>query len=72
MTDATFTSTRSQTGGLAAFGNRILETFAAAMERDGRMKKVARLQAMSDAELAARGLRREDILRHVFHAFYYV
>ncbi|WP_146586497.1 DUF1127 domain-containing protein [Puniceibacterium confluentis] len=41
-------------------------------ESNGRMKAVERLNAMSDAELAARGLQREDIVRHVFRDMFYV
>ncbi len=35
-------------------------------ENSDRMKKVAKLNAMSDEELAKRGLSREDVVRHVF------
>ncbi|SNR34700.1 hypothetical protein [Puniceibacterium sediminis] len=41
-------------------------------ESNGRMKAVERLNAMSDAELAARGLKREEIVRHVFRDMFYV
>lgn len=36
------------------------------MENNSRLKRVERLSQMSDAELAKRGLKREDIVRHVF------
>ncbi|GAA6164157.1 hypothetical protein NBRC116590_18610 [Pelagimonas sp. KU-00592-HH] len=41
-------------------------------EANSRAEKANRLQQMSDAELAARGIKREDIVRHVFKDIYYV
>ena len=35
-------------------------------EANSRVRRVEQLQALSDEALAARGLRREDIVRHVF------
>ncbi|MGY3438870.1 MULTISPECIES: DUF1127 domain-containing protein [unclassified Marinovum] len=35
-------------------------------ENDHRIKKVDFLNGLSDAELTKRGIRREDIVRHVF------
>ncbi|WP_121630220.1 DUF1127 domain-containing protein [Tropicibacter alexandrii] len=35
-------------------------------ESNSRVKRVEALQALSDAELAARGLKRDDIVKHVF------
>ncbi|SIN94858.1 DUF1127 domain-containing protein [Vannielia litorea] len=55
----------------AAF-DRVLTVLVAAAEANPRMKAVNRLSAMSDEELAARGLKREDIVRHVFRDIYYV
>ncbi|MGY9045646.1 hypothetical protein P775_21525 [Puniceibacterium antarcticum] len=39
-------------------------------ENQPRMRGVRALQAMSDAQLAERGLKREDIVRHVFRGIY--
>ena len=39
---------------------------ASIAESNGRVREVERLNAMSDAELARRGLKREEIVRHVF------
>ncbi|ROT99122.1 DUF1127 domain-containing protein [Histidinibacterium lentulum] len=36
------------------------------MNRLARTDQIERLQALSDADLARKGLRREDIVRHVF------
>lgn len=36
------------------------------MNRLARTDQIERLQALSDAELSRKGLRREDIVRHVF------
>ena len=35
-------------------------------EANGRVHRVEALQRLSDAELARRGIKREDIVRHVF------
>lgn len=40
--------------------------FEAYAERRGRFDEIARLQAMSDEELAARGIQRDMIVHHVF------
>ena len=55
----------------AGFG-RVLAALVAMAEANPRMKAVNRLAAMSDEELAARGLKREDIVRHVFNDIYYI
>lgn len=39
---------------------------ARSMERQSRLGEVRRLEALSDAELAAQGIRREAIVQHVF------
>lgn len=49
--------------------NGFLNTMSAAMEAHPRMRRVQALQAMSDEKLAERGLKREDIVRHVFRDF---
>lgn len=41
-------------------------------ESNSRMRAVEQLNRMSDAQLAARGLKREDIVQHVFRDTYYV
>ncbi len=41
-------------------------------ERSTRMRQIGRLAAMSDAELAAMGLRRQDIARHVYRDIFFV
>lgn len=46
----------------AAIGNAMVAMSTA----NSRVHQVERLQAMSDEELSLRGLRREDIARHVF------
>lgn len=40
-------------------------------EANPRIKAVQALNAMSDEQLAARGLKREDIVRHIFKDVYY-
>ncbi|MSU90178.1 DUF1127 domain-containing protein [Rhodobacteraceae bacterium 2CG4] len=46
--------------------NGIFVTLVEIGAASGRMQELERLQAMSDEELAELGLRREDIVRHVF------
>jgi len=46
--------------------NAIGTFFVALAESSSRMQLVNQLNAMSDAQLAEKGLTREDIVRHVF------
>ena len=39
---------------------------------DGRLQEVHRLQALTDAQLAEKGLSRDEIVRHVFRDLYYI
>lgn len=41
-------------------------------EANPRLKRIDALQRMSDEQLAERGIRREDIVRHVFHDVFYI
>ncbi|PZX16286.1 hypothetical protein LX81_02138 [Palleronia aestuarii] len=50
---------------------RFSETMVLIMESQARTKQVERLNAKSDAELAKLGLRRQDIVRHVFRDVMY-
>ncbi|AHD03355.1 DUF1127 domain-containing protein [Leisingera methylohalidivorans] len=52
----------------AAVGNALV----AIAEADSRMRAARQLNAMSDEELAERGLRREDIVRHIFSDRFYI
>lgn len=52
--------------------NRIIDSMVSIPEANMRMREVERLQAMTDEQLAKRGLRREDIARHVFRDLFYV
>lgn len=51
-----------------ALGNFIV----AVGEANPRLRRVEALQRLSDEQLAAKGLRREDIVRHVFGDVYYL
>lgn len=57
---------------IAGVFNRILDALISVSETNHRVREVERLQAMSDDQLAKRGLRREDIARHVFRDLFYV
>ncbi len=48
-----------------SLGDRIIQIMADWAERTPRMRKLRALSALSDEELAARGLRRQDIPRVV-------
>ncbi|MDE4133159.1 hypothetical protein PXK00_08550 [Phaeobacter sp. QD34_3] len=41
-------------------------------EANDRSRKVRTLMALSDAELAERGLKRDEIVQHVFSDVYYI
>lgn len=77
MTD--MTSSSPLAGGLHAFRATIRNFFdgigrgfSASLEASSRMAELERLNAMSDAELAEIGIRREDIARVVFRDVLYV
>ena len=53
-------------GLLATLAAQTGAALARSMERQSRLDEVRRLEALSDAELAARGIRREAIVPHVF------
>lgn len=57
-------------------GARILAAMARGIEAQGRIASrraaIEALEAKSDAELAAMGLRRADIPRHVFRDLFYI
>lgn len=56
----------------AAPFNAIGRFFVAVMENNSRIKRVDALNALSDEQLAERGLRREDIVRHVFGDYMHI
>lgn len=41
-------------------------------ENNTRMRQIEHLTSLSDAELATKGLKREDIVRHVFRDTFYI
>lgn len=53
---------------LAAIGRGIV----ASVESNSRLRTVQHLQAKTDAELADIGLKRDDIVRHVYGDLFYV
>ncbi len=56
----------------ASIGNAIVRSMTAIAEADSRVRRVQQLQAMSDAELAERGISRDEIVHHVFRSTYYM
>ena len=56
----------------ARFFATAMNGFARIGENNPRMRQVAALSALSDEQLARRGLSREDIARRVYAGFMYV
>jgi len=66
-------ASHSQSRGLLSrIGDNFVRAFNVASEAKGRIARVEALQSLSDEQLAAKGLRREDIARHVFRDLFYV
>ena len=64
---------------LAPLGHRLGAPFRAIgrvlvkiAENNDRVRKVQALHSLSDAELARRGLKRDDIVRHVYGDYFYL
>ena len=60
------------TRALASFGRWIANACEQIAIANSRIEKVNALQALSDEQLAKRGLKREDIVRYVFADRYWV
>ncbi len=58
--------------GLAAPFVAIGNFLVAISEGNSRLAEVKQLNALSDVQLAQRGLKREDIVRHVFRDAHYI
>lgn len=56
----------------AGFFTSIFNALASISESNVRVKEVQRLNDMSDEQLAGHGLKREDIVRHVFRDAFYI
>lgn len=61
----------SRDGLVARFLRRLSEGFEAQAATLSRRDRIEALEAMSDAELARMGLRRDQIAYHVFHDLFY-
>jgi uncharacterized protein YjiS (DUF1127 family) len=68
--------TQSYQGEKRGFFSGVLDGLTRGMsqvvEANSRIREVERLQAMSDDALAAKGIRRDDIVRHVFRDLYWL
>ncbi len=71
MADATY-AYHPRPGFLARLGEKLMRAREHSLNCQGRVEEIARLKAMDDTALAARGLRREDITAHVFRDLYYL
>lgn len=68
---APFLTARRALGQLGAMMSRMGTAILTAGENTSRMKQFEALQGKSDAELAALGLRRDQIAVHVFRDLFY-
>lgn len=70
---ATHSAARNDFGGIVARGlSTLFGGLVRIAENNPRMRQVAALSALTDAELADRGIKREDIARHVFGDRFYL
>ncbi|SDI17805.1 hypothetical protein [Lutimaribacter saemankumensis] len=70
---ATLTTNTTETRNpLAAFGVAVLNWFENYAEAKSRRAEMQALEAKTDEELAAMGLKRDGIAHHVFRDLYYV
>ncbi|MCT8160249.1 hypothetical protein [Pseudoruegeria sp. SHC-113] len=69
---ATHSDTASFAAGLSALFSRLGAALMRAAENRSRVEQMERLNAKSDEELAALGLRREDIARYVFRDMMFI
>lgn len=58
--------------GVGEFFSMIGRVLVAMSNNDARLRKVASLQAKTDEELQAMGIKRDDIVHHVFRDLYYI
>ena len=72
ITSAPFMSARTSLVQITAFFKSIGESILRAGEASSRIHRVEALRAKSDVELADIGIKREDIVHHVFKDLYYV
>ncbi len=66
MAYASTQNTRTRSNPLKAIWNALILAMETTCEVNGRTKRINALMSLSDAELARKGLRREDVVRHVF------
>ena len=72
MSTALVMAARTGLSHLSTFLKSIGESFLRAGEASSRIHRVEALRAKTDAELAAIGIKRDDIVHHVFKDLYYI
>ncbi|TCM80526.1 DUF1127 domain-containing protein [Rhodovulum steppense] len=60
------------TGRTGSILSTLLDVLVRVMEHHPRTRQIERLNALSDEDLAARGLTRQDVVRHIFRDRYYL
>ncbi|WP_372991830.1 hypothetical protein [Sulfitobacter sp.] len=67
-----FDGLKSVLSSIGAFFVSVGSTITLASTMNGRVEHLRRLEAKTDAELAAMNLTREDLVHHVFRDLYYM
>jgi hypothetical protein len=65
-------SRAADASGFARLTQVMARAFTTITDAQNRTSQVARMQDLSDADLAKLGVRRADIVRHVYRDIYYV
>ncbi|MCO8145551.1 DUF1127 domain-containing protein [Rhodovulum tesquicola] len=60
------------TGSTGSIFSTLIAALVRVMEHHPRTRQIERLNALSDEDLAARGLTRQDVVRHIFRDRYYL
>lgn len=72
MAYANTQATQARSNPFKAIWNALVFAMEASCEVSSRTKRIDALMSLSDAELARKGLRRENIIRHVFADRFYI
>lgn len=72
ITSAPFLSARRSLAVIKGIFARIGDSLMKAAEASSRMHQIEALQAKSDEELAQLGIKRDDIVHHVFRDLFYL
>lgn len=71
-TQSDFSPSRPERRGASGVLKAIAQVFSVNRSMNSRMTQIARLQAMSDEDLSALGMKRDEIVHHVFRDIFYI